>query len=174
MRSGRAQLAPYVGPPWYAAAGWLVVALLLQATLLHAVAIHSVVPSAVLVVVIWYAIRVDARRAALYGLIAGLAEDLLAASTGSAWMISTMVVAVLAGLLSRGFFADSIPLVGAITVVTTLVRALLFWTIMALEGYPPGLGAMHFHEALLQAALNAVLMTVAMLIARRFDNGARE
>jgi rod shape-determining protein MreD len=162
-------LAPFVGPAWYVAAGWLVAATIAQATFVHSLAIRGVVPSVVLVVVVWYAIRVDARRAAVFGLVAGFFEDALSAQTGAAWTISTSLSALLASRLSRGFFADSIPLVIGITIAVTLLRALLFWTIMALSGYPSGLGTMHFHEALLQAAFNAAVIVTAMLVARRFD-----
>jgi rod shape-determining protein MreD len=169
LRAAKPHEAPFVGPAWFAAAGWLVLALLAQATVVHYLAIHSVVPSFVLVVVLWYAVRVDTRRAALYGLVAGLSEDALSAQTGASWMIATCLSAMLASRLSRGFFADSIPLASGITMLATLVRALLFWTIMALSGYPPGLATLHFHEALLQAALNTVVIVAAMLVARRFD-----
>lgn len=162
-------VAPFVGPAWNVAAAWLGVALLAQATVVHYLAIRNVVPSLVLVVVVWYAIRVDARRAATYGLVAGLCEDALSAQTGAAWTIATTVCALVASVLSRGFFADSIPLASAIVLVVTLLRALIFWTVMALGGYPGGLGAMHFHEALLQAALNVVVVVAAMLVLRRFD-----
>ncbi len=161
--------APFVGPPWYVAGAWLVAAVIAQATVVHYLAVRGVVPSLVLAVVVWYAIRVDARRAALYGLIAGFCEDALASQTGAAWAISTCTSAALAAILSRGFFADSIPLATGITIVATLVRALLFWVVMALSGYPSGLGTMHFHEAMLQAIFNAVLIVAAMLVVRRFD-----
>jgi cell shape-determining protein MreD len=127
----------------------------------------------VLVVVVWYAIRVDARRAAVYGLIAGLSEDALSAGTGAAWMISTGGSAVIASMLSRGFFSDSVPLVSGITVLVTLLRALFFWVVMALSAYPAGLGAMHLHEALFEAVLNAAVVIAAMLLVRRFDAAAR-
>lgn len=166
-------VAPFVGPPWYAAAAWLVAAVVAQGTVVHAFAIRTVVPSLVLVVVIWYAIRVDARRAAVYGLVAGLCEDALSAGTGAAWMISTGASAIVASLLSRGFFSDSLPLAGAIMVVATLLRALLFWVVMALSGYPSGLGTIHLHEALFQAPLNAAIVIVAMLVVRRFDLARR-
>jgi rod shape-determining protein MreD len=162
-------VAPFAGPPWYAAAAWLSLALAVQATLVHALAFHSVVPSFVLVVVVWYAIRVDARRAAVYGLIAGLCEDALSAGTGAAWMISTGSSAVIASMLSRGFFSDSIPLVSGVTVLATLLRALIFWAAMALGGYPAGLGAMHLREALFEALLNGAIVIAAMLAVRRFD-----
>jgi rod shape-determining protein MreD len=162
-------VAPFVGPPWYAAAAWLALAVVVQTTLAHYIAIKGVVPSFVLVVVVWYAIRVDAFRATVFGLAAGLCEDVLAGQTGGAWTIATTLTAVLAGALSRGFFADSLPLVGSIVAVATLVRALLFWMTMTFEGYPAGLGGMHFHEALAQAFFNVAIMLVAMLAVRRFD-----
>lgn len=139
---------------------------------MHYLAIRNVVPSFVLVVVVWYAIRVDARRAAIYGLVAGLCEDALSAQTGAAWTIATTLGALVASVLSRGFFADSIPLASGIVLVVTLLRALIFWTVMALGGYPGGLGAMHLREALLQAALNVAVIVAAMLVLRRFDAAA--
>ena len=169
MRPAKPHVAPFVGPRWYVAAAWLAAALIAQSTVLHAFAIHNVVPSVVLVVVVWYAIRVDAPRAALFGLFAGLCEDVLSPQSGGAWTISTTLVAVLAGMLSRGFFADSLPLVCTIVAFATLVRSLLFWTVMGFEGYPPGLGAMHFREALLQAVMNVAVMLVAMLVVRRVE-----
>jgi rod shape-determining protein MreD len=162
-------VAPFVGPPWHIAAAWLLLAVLAQATIVHYLAVRGVVPSLVLVVVVWYAVRVDVRRAALYGLAAGLCEDVLASTTGAAWTLSTIATATLASVLSRGFFADSIPLAAAVTVIATLVRALLFWTIMSFEGYPPGLASMHLRQALLATALNVAVMIVAMLVARRFN-----
>lgn len=169
MRTAKPHVAPFVGPRWYVAAAWLAAALVAQSTVLHALAIRDVVPSVVLVVVVWYAIRVDAPRAALFGLIAGLCEDVLSPQSGGAWTISTTLVAVLAGMLSRGFFADSLPLVCTIVAFATLVRSLLFWTVMAFEGYPQGLGGIHFHEALLQAVMNVLVMLVAMLVVRRVE-----
>ncbi len=144
-----------------------------QVTVVHYVAFHFAVPSFVLIVVIWYAIRVDAQRATLYGLAAGLCEDALAPQTGAAWTISTTLCATLTSLLSRGFFSDSIPLVSAVTAVATLLRALLFWTVMRLFGYPAGLGTIHYHEALISAVLNVCVMVIAMLVARRFGVAER-
>jgi rod shape-determining protein MreD len=162
-------VAPFVGPAWYVAAAWLAAAILAQSTIVHYFAIRDVVPSFVLAVVVWYAIRVDARRAAIYGLVAGLCEDALSAQSGAAWTIATSLSALLASVLSRGFFADSIPLVVAITIVATLVRALLFWVVAALGGYPSGLGGMHLHEAVIASVLNAIVVVVAMVVVRHFD-----
>lgn len=140
---------------------------------MHYLAFHNVVPSFVLVVVVWYAIRVDVRRALLYGLVAGICEDALAAQTGAAWTISTTASSVIASVLSRGFFADSIPLVTGVTAVATLSRALLFWIVMSLEGYPPGLGAMHFRQSLIEVPLNVAIIIVAMVVARHFEAAER-
>ncbi|MDP9024574.1 MAG: rod shape-determining protein MreD [Candidatus Eremiobacteraeota bacterium] len=160
---------PFAGPSWAAASIWLVAALLAQVTIVHAMAFRGVEPSLVLVAVVWFAIRVNAQRAAIYGLAAGLAEDVLATATGGAWTISTTLVAIIAGALSRGFFADSLPLVCTIAAIATLLRLLIFWIVMAFERYPSGLATMHFHEALIGAALNAGVMLIAMLAVRRYD-----
>ena len=167
--SPKRHVAPYTGPQWHIAALVLAGAVLLQATLLHGVAIRGVTPSIVLVALVWYCVRSDARRAALYGLLAGLCEDVLAAQTGAAWTISTALTAMLTSLLSRGFFADSVPLVATMTAVATLMRAVFFWTAMSLEGYPAGLAPMHARQALLEAVMNFAVMAVAMLVVRRFD-----
>lgn len=172
LSRSKPHVAPFVGPAWYLAAVWLGAAIVAQATVVHYFAVRDVVPSLVLVVVVWYSIRVNALRAGVYGLVAGLCEDALSAQTGAAWMISTSVCAVLASVLSRGFFADSIPLAAAVTIVATLVRALLFWVVMASVGYPPGLGVLHFHHALFESALNVVVMVAAMAIARRLEAAA--
>ncbi|MBV8148955.1 MAG: rod shape-determining protein MreD [Candidatus Eremiobacteraeota bacterium] len=145
------------------------VALIAQATVVHYLAVRGVVPSLVLVVVVWYAIRVDVRRAALFGLFAGICEDVLAGTTGAAWTISTTLTAVFTSLLTRDFFADSIPLAAAVTAIATVMRALLFWTVMSLEGYPSGLAGVHLHQALWQAAFNVVVMIAAVLILRRVE-----
>jgi rod shape-determining protein MreD len=167
--SSKRHIAPFVGPPWHVAALWLVAAVIAQSTVVHYAAVRNVVPSLVLVVVVWYAIRVDARRAAFFGLLAGLCEDVHSLQTGAAWTIATTLTAILTSVSSRGFFADSIPLVCVMTFVATLLRALLFWTAMGFEGYPPGLAGLHFHQALLEAALNVAVMVLAMLVIRRFD-----
>jgi rod shape-determining protein MreD len=148
-------------------AAWLALALLAQACIMHLLAIRNVSPSLVLVAVVWYAIRVEPWRAAAYGC-AGIVEDLLSYHTGGAWTISTTTVALIASFISRGFFADSIPLLATFAFVATLVRQLIFWVTMGFEGYPSGLGAMHFHEALFEALLNALVMMLVMLVARRY------
>ena len=160
-------VAPFVGPPWYVAAAWLGASLVAQSTVVHYLSLRGVVPSVVFAVVLWYAIRVDTWRATLFGLVAGLCEDALSAGTGAAWMIATAASAMLASVLSRGFFADSVPLVVTITLVATLIRSLLYWGAASLAGYPPGLGTLHFHEAVLQSVFNALVMVAAMLIVRR-------
>lgn len=170
MSRNNIHIARITAPAWYVSAGWLVLALVAQVAIMHHFAFRNVEPSLVLVAVVWYAIRVEPWRAAAYGLFAGVAEDALAYHTGGAWTISTTSVAVIASLISRGFFADSLPLVATITFFATLVRELIFWVTMAFESYPSGLGLIHFHEALLQGVFNAALMMIVMLVNRRFDS----
>ena len=158
-----------MGPRWWVAALWLAAALIAQATILHYIVIRGAEPNVVLVAVVWYAIRVNARHAAVYGLIAGIMLDMISGHSGGAWTISTTIVAIVAGALSRGFFADSIPLVGAITAVATLFDMLIFWIVRGFEGYPSGLAGMQAHQALIQAVLNAIVISIGTLIVRRFD-----
>jgi len=159
------------GPSWARAAIWLAAALLLQVTGLVAPRWHQAVPSAVLIAVLWFAVRSDPRRAGLYGLIAGLCEDAIAGTTGGAWTLSTTVVAVLASRASAVFFADSIPLIAVLAFIATLVRDALFWSVMALEGYPAGLGTLHAHAAVRQGVLNAVVAAALVAIVRRISAG---
>lgn len=168
MSSYRSKTAepPFAGPRWWAAAIFLAAALLAQVELFHYFRFRNAEISGVLLVVAWYAVHVDVRRAALFGLIAGICEDALSAQTGAAWTISTTATAVVAALLSRGFFADSIPLVAAIVVLATLLRDVIFWSTMALEGAPSGLGGWHLHQTLWQAALNALFVALIMLALR--------
>ena len=158
--------ARYEGPSWKRAALYLAAALIAQISFLHFLALRGATVSVVLIVVIWFAILADARRAAIFGFAAGFCEDMLSLGTGGAWTISTTITALLAGTLSRTFFADSIPLVTGIVIVSTLVRELIFWIVMKAQGFPPGLGSLHFHQALWQALLNAIFVVVAMLIYR--------
>jgi rod shape-determining protein MreD len=170
LRNTNIRIARTTAPAWYVSAGWLVLAVIVQVAFMRHLAIRNVEPSLVLVAVVWYAIRVEPWRAAAYGVFAGIAEDALAYGTGGAWTISTTCVALFASFLSRGFFADSLPLVATFTFFATLVRQLIFWVTMAVEGYPPGLGMMHFHQALLQGVLNAAVMMAVMIVNRRFDS----
>lgn len=169
-RNTKIHIARITAPTWYVSAAWLALALLAQACIMHLFVIRNVEPSLVLVAVVWYAIRVEPWRAAAYGCAAGIVEDLLSYHTGGAWTISTTAVALAVSLISRGFFADSIPLLATFTFAATLVRQLIFWVTMGFEGYPSGLGMIHFHEALFEAPLNALLMMLVMLAARRFDS----
>lgn len=169
-RNTKIHIARITAPTWYVSAGWLALALLAQACIMHLLVIRNVEPSLVLVAVVWYAIRVEPWRAAAYGCAGGIIEDLLSYHTGGAWTISTTAVALAVSLISRGFFADSIPLLATFTFAATLVRQLIFWVTMGFEGYPSGLGMIHFHEALFEALLNALLMMLVILVARRFDS----
>jgi rod shape-determining protein MreD len=167
----RIHIPRVTAPAWYISVAWLLLALFAQACFMHVFTIRNVEPNLVLVAVVWYAIRVEAWRAAAYGLAAGFALDLLAfGTTGGAWTIAMTAVAVFSSTISRGFFADSIPLVATITFVATLVVRLIFWVVMSFEGYPGGVAMMHFHEALFEAILNGIVMMMVILINRRFDN----
>lgn len=163
--------APRAGPAWGLAAAFLAIALLLQIEVVHYLRFHDAQLSIVLVVVVWFALRSDLVRAALFGLIAGLIEDTISTQTGAAWTISTTLTAVFASALSRWFFADSIPITAGVVFIATLLRRLLFWVAMALwSAYPAGYARLHFHQALWEALLNMLFVIAAMFIARRFED----
>lgn len=161
---------PYVGPEWWVPVLYLLVALLVQTEIVHLFTVRGAELSVVLVVVVWYAVRAGILRAVLFGLIAGACEDALGAQTGASWMIATTGAALFASLLSRWFFADSIPACAAVVFVATLLQRLLFWTSMAVWlAYPPGYARIHFHQALWEALLNAAFVIVAMTAARHVE-----
>jgi hypothetical protein len=72
-------------------------------------------------------------------------------------------------MLSRNFFADSLPIGAGVAALATLIRNAIFWSVMSLQGYPSGLASIHAHETMWQAVLNAMLMLVLMLGAHRFE-----
>jgi len=125
--------------------------------------------SFVVIVVVWFAVRADLFRGSIFGLIAGLAEDVFSTGTGAAWTISTTLTAIFSGMLSRGFFADSVPLVAIIVGAATLVRDGLFWAVMWFQGYPLGYGTAHFHQALWQALIDAIAVALIMVALRYRD-----
>ncbi|HET6894448.1 MAG TPA: rod shape-determining protein MreD [Candidatus Baltobacteraceae bacterium] len=164
-RSGDAG-ATLGAPPWWIAVLYLLLALIAQMELLHFVTFRGAQASAVLIVVVWYALRADTLPAAVLGLVAGLCEDVFSAGTGVAWTASSALTAIFVTWLSRWFFADSVPILAGVVIVATLLRRMLFWVVMALQGYPPGYARIHLHQALWEALLNALLVSVLLLLAR--------
>lgn len=145
----------------------LILALLLQTEILHGITFRGAAVSLVLVVVVYESLRRPMLGAVVVGLVAGACEDALSAQTGGAWTISTTLTALAVNLLGRWFFADSPFAVSVVAVVATLLRRLIFWVVMALQGYPPGYARIHLHAALWEALLNAVA-AAAILAAVRF------
>jgi rod shape-determining protein MreD len=160
---------PYAGPSLRIALLWLALALVAQGTIMHGIVVRGAEPSLVLVTVVWYATRVDVGRATIFGLVAGVGEDLIAFDAGGSWTFATAIAALLASLPRRRFFEDSMPFFMIVTALATLVRDLLYWVLKKIEGFPAGLGTLHFHQALWQALLNALLAALVMVVARRFE-----
>jgi rod shape-determining protein MreD len=164
-RSGPAS-ATLTTPQWWRAGIYLFTAIIVQIDLMHYVTFRGAEPSAVLVSVVWYALRADLAQAAAFGVIAGLCEDIFSAQTGVAWTLATPITAILVSWLSRWFFSDSVPILAAVTLLATLLRRMIFWVVMALQGYPPGYARLHFHQALWEALLNAILVSVLLSVSR--------
>lgn len=155
-------------PSLAATLAWLVGAALVQATVGHALAIRGAVPSLVLIVVVFAAVRLGTKRALLIGIFGGLLEDALTAGTIGAWTIATGLTALAIGSLARVLFSDAPPAFICAVVFGSLLRSALFWAWMSLNGYPPGLAGTHAHLALTEALYTGALATgVAIWLERK-------
>jgi len=168
------QQIPFAGPYWWQAAIFLAIALIAQIEFMHFFTWHHAEPSLVLIAVVWYALRTDIRRAVLFGFIAGACEDILGgaltgAATGGGWTIATTGTALAVGSISQGFFADSMVVLTAAVSLGTLLRRLIFWSVLSLEGYPRGYAGLHAHQALWEALMNAAIAAALMLLLRLLD-----
>ncbi|HEY4441948.1 MAG TPA: rod shape-determining protein MreD [Candidatus Elarobacter sp.] len=155
-----------VGPAYWPVLGWTVLLALLQTIVVPLFAFRAAVPSLVTIVVVLYAVRVGARRAAILAIPAGLLEDIFA-GTGGGWTIATTVVAMLVGGLSRRMFADGAFAPALLCGLAVLARDLVFWAVMRLEGYPPGYATAHLHAALWSALLTSLVAFLWLLIRGR-------
>ncbi len=140
----------------------------LQATVVHWLAVRGVVPSLVVIAVVFAAVRMRVTAAVLLGALAGLLEDALGAS-GGAWTIATCAVAVLASWTTRRFFTDSVSVTLGAVALCTLLRAAIFWSIMSLAGYPPGMGTTHLHGALWDTLYTTFIAAVAIIVRTRWN-----
>lgn len=154
-------------PPWPAVALALGLALLLQTSAAPFVTLRNAAPAFVLLIVAWYGLRTDALGGFVAGAIAGACEDALAGTTGAAWMIATALCGVIAGAAAGTVVSESrtwlVPFVAGLT----LLRAALFAVAMRFEGLPLSLPVAHAHQALWQAAFDAVLAFVLLTFVPR-------
>ena len=156
----REPATPYRYPVWWHVALALLLALLAQGTLLSRLTWADIPPSAVLLVVSWFSVRLGPQRAAMLGLVAGLCEDLLSGTTGGSWRLATLAAAVLTALLSQRFFSDSPLLYAALAFVATFVRNAVFWATMQIVGSPFAWSSLHFHDAVRQSILDAICLGI--------------
>ncbi len=145
-----------VGPAYWPVFGWTALLALLQTTVIPLLAFRGAVPSLVTIAVVLYASRAGSRRGVLLALPAGLLEDVFAGAAGG-WTISTTIVALLVGLFARRMFADGAFVPAVLCGMAVLVRDLVFWTIMRIEGFPPGFAVAHLHTSLWRALLTALV-----------------
>ncbi len=163
-------LAPSIeefAPPAWALALALFAALVLQASLPPALSIRGAFPSLVLTLVIWYALHGGLRAGVLYGTLAGACEDAVAGTTGAAWMVSTALVAVIAGLLGRVPFLRTRLAAAALVAVLTLLRFIVFLVVERIEGHSLVLVTPHLHSVLWQSLFNALLLSLALAVQAR-------
>jgi rod shape-determining protein MreD len=155
-----------VGPAYWPVLGWTALLAFAQTALVPLFAFRGAVPSFVTIAVVLYAVRVGARRGALLAIPAGLLEDVFA-GTGGGWTISTTLVALLAGGLSRRMFADGAFAPAVLCGIAVLARDLVFWSVMRIEGYPAGFATAHAHAALWRALLTAIVAFLWLLVRGR-------
>jgi rod shape-determining protein MreD len=145
-----------VGPAYWPVLGWTSLLAFAQTVVVPLLAFRGAVPSLVTIAVVLYASRAGARRGAMLALPAGLLEDIFA-GTGGGWTISTTIVALLVGAFSRRMFADGAFVPAVLCGLAVLVRDLMFWAIMRIEGFPPGFALAHAHTSLWRALLTALV-----------------
>lgn len=155
-----------VGPAYWPTLGWTALLALAQTALVPLLAFRGAVPSLVTIAVVLYAARGGARRGAALAVPAGLLEDVFAGS-GGGWTISTTIVALLVGGLSRRVFADGAFVPAVLCGAAMLVRDFAFWSVMRFEGFPHGYALVHFHTALLRAALTALIAFLWLVVRRQ-------
>ncbi len=153
-----------VGPAYWPVLGWTALLAFAQTAVLPLLAFRGAVPSLVTIAVVLYAVRAGARRGALLGIPAGLLEDIFAGTPG-AWTLSTTIVALLVGGFSRRMFADGAFAPAVLCGAAVLVRDVIFWSVMRIDGFPPGYATAHAHLAVWRAALTA-LVAFAWLVVR--------
>jgi hypothetical protein len=134
-----------VGPAYWPWLGWTAALALAQTTVVPLLAFRGAVPSLVTIAVVLYAVRAGARRGALLAL--------------------PTIVALLVGGFTRRMFADGAFVPAILCGAAVLVRDLVFWSVMRMEGFPPGYAAVHAHASLWRALLTA-LVAFAWLVVR--------
>jgi rod shape-determining protein MreD len=145
-----------VGPAYWPVLGWTALLGFLQTVVVPLLAFRGAVPSLVTIAVVLYASRAGTRRGAMLALPAGVLEDVFAGTAGG-WTISTTIVALLVGLVSRRMFADGAFVPAVLCGLAVLARDLMFWSIMRIEGFPPGFAVAHLHTSLWRALLTALV-----------------
>ena len=155
-----------VGPAYWPVFGWTALLAFAQTVFVPLLAWRGAVPSLVTIAVVLYASRAGARRGAMLAIPAGMFEDVFAGS-GGGWTLATTLVALLAGGLSRRMFTDGAFAPAVLCGVAVLARDLVFWSVMRIEGFPPGFAIAHLHTSLWRAALTALVAFVYLVVRGR-------
>ena len=155
-----------VGPAYWPALGWTSLLAFAQTVVVPLLAFRGAVPSLVTIAVVLYASRAGARRGAMLALPAGLLEDIFA-GTGGGWTIATTVVALMVGGFSRRMFADGAFVPAVLCGLAVLVRDLMFWSVMRVEGFPAGFALAHAHTSLWRALLTAIVAFTWLVVRGR-------
>ena len=163
-RPGESAAPAYVpeSPPLWVAAVSIAGALLVQSTLAPYLSVRGATLSLVTLAVAWYAVRAGSLAGLTCGLVAGACEDALGGASGVAWTFATGLAGVVAGRLHGTWLADTkLALVPAAAVVT-LIRYLAYALVMQAQHAPVPFALAHFHTALWQSGLDALVAALAL------------
>ncbi|MBC5811256.1 MAG: hypothetical protein GIW95_10475 [Candidatus Eremiobacteraeota bacterium] len=156
-------------PAWWKPALALFAALIVQSTLAQMLTFRGALPSFVLLVVLWYALRAGTMQGVLIGTIAGACEDALAGWTGAGWTIATGITGALAGRASNTVATEGPLRVALFTAGATLARYALFAMVVRIEGRPLPLATLHVHAVLWQALFCALIAYAALAFIPRLE-----
>jgi len=169
-------IAPVDAEIFHAPRFWVLVLLamaaaLLQATLLHGVAIRGGRLSLLTVLIVWTGLRCGVTTGGWLGLIGGIFEDALGG--GGVNVLGATLAGFGAGLLSRRFFSDSIPVFAGAVAATTLLRTLANYAVIELAFGERGMFHRMSHEMLWQIVLNVFAAIVVLLVLRAASHAPR-
>jgi len=158
---------------WWQLALVLAGALVFQSTIAPHLLVRGTFPSLVCLIVVWFGLRSGTAAGAVFGLIAGLAEDALGTS-GAAWTVSTAIVGALAGRLGSTAIVESLWLLVPTYGALGIMRFAIFSIAMKLQGTPVPLIGPHWHAELWRALFEsgialALLQFVPRLRGERVD-----
>lgn len=153
---------------WWATAGTLAAAFVLQVMLAPHLAILHTVPNVLLLVVITLSFVQGPSAGAMVGFIAGLLLDLLSTAPIGAWAIVLSISGYTAGMLQENLFAEGWLAPVAVAVVAGFLANLSYLVVLTVLGVGPAFWGAVLRVVLPGALYNSVLVMLAYPWLARF------